>query len=867
LDPLSVVWSLVAGACFTLGVVYLMAWLNQVGQREHLAFFVLAASLGCLTLLELAIMRSASPEAAGQAIRWAHVPGATMVLSIVAFLQLYFGSRRLWLGYLACALRLVAVALNFYFEPNLNFSAINHLESITVWGETVFVPVGVPNPWAIVGKLSSLFLLLFALDATIHEWRKGGAIERRRALLIGGSFVLVVVMATGTSVLVHPGLVLPLYVFSVPSLVLMAAVAFELGADMVRALQMSARLQQSEAELRQSEQRMKLAADAASVGVWEWDMRRDRIWASERALALFGIAPHADLGFERFIEALHVDHRPAARNTAEALRAHGGTIEQRVRVVLPDGTNRWLLTRGSTETDASGQPALLRGVTFDITERHRAERRYQRVVEEAPYGLLTADAEGVVDFANASAASIFRYSRDELVGRSLESLMPGCLGGPPCPDVNDATARKGTMPPFRRSVLGRRKDGSEGALEVGLNHIDGPNGAVLLAMVVDVSALKTANEQIERDRAFLRKVIDTIPGLFFAKDRDGRFTLVNQALADLYARPMGELLGKCEADVHAIREEVRRMRADDLDVMDNRRPRVIAEEAITGADGQKRWWTTVKVPIVDASGQAVQVLGSSIDITARKRAQLEVEQQRNELAHLSRVTMLSELSGSLTHELNQPLAAILSNAQAAQRFLAAAEPNLEEVREVLRDIVSDDRRAGEVIRGLRLMLKRGELRHEEFDPNDLVRDVLKLVRGDILNAGVYLTVELAPALPPLSGDRVQLQQVLLNLIVNGCEAMSSIAPRNRRLTVTTIEAGGEGVRVGVADEGIGIAEDDLERVFEPFYTTKTQGLGLGLSVCRRIINAHGGRLWADSNGAGGATFFFTLPNIDGRRAT
>ena len=860
MDPVSVIWSLIAGACFTLGLVYLMAWVNEVGQREHLAFFVLAASLGCLTLFELAIMRSDSPAEAGQAIRWAHVPGATMVVSIVVFLQLYFGSRRLWLGYLACALRLAAVALNFHFEPNLNFSAISHVESITLFGETVFVPIGVPNPWAVVGKLSSLFLLLFALDATVHEWRKGGAIERRRALLIGGSFVLVVAMATGISVLVHPGLVLPIYVFSVPSLLLMAAVGFELGADMVRALQLAARLKESEAELRQSEQRMKLATDSASLGLWEWDMQRDRVWASERALALFGVSPSADLGFRRFIDALHLDHRGAANDRAEELRDQGGSVEQQVCVALPDGTNRWLLSRGRTETDVSGQPALLRGVTFDITERRRVEERYKRVVEEAPYGLLIADAEGTVEFANTSAASIFGYARDELVGRSLESLMPGCLDRRPATG-GDAPPQDATTPLVRRSVTGRRKNGSESALEVGVNEID---GAMLLAMVVDVSALKIANEQIERDRAFLREVIDTIPGVFFAKDRDGRFTLVNQALADRYARPMAELLGRTEADVHAVPEEARRMRADDLDVMANRRPRVIPEEEITGADGQKRWWTTVKVPILDASGETVQVLGSSIDITARKRAQLEVEQQRNELAHLSRVTMLSELSGSLTHELNQPLAAILSNAQAAQRFLAAAEPNLEEVREVLRDIVSDDRRAGEVIRGLRLMLKRGELREEEFDGNDLVRDVLKLVRGDVVNSGVYLTVDLAPALPPLSGDRVQLQQVLLNLIFNGCEAMTGVAPRNRRLRVTSQPAGSAGVQIGVADEGVGIAPDDLERVFEPFYTTKPQGLGLGLSVCRRIVNAHGGRLWAENNNAGGSTFFFTLPHIDGR---
>lgn len=861
MDPVSVIWSLVAGACFTLGLVYLMAWVNEVGQREHLAFFALAVSLGSLTLCELAIMQSSSPGEAARAIRWAHVPVATTVVSMVAFLQLYFGSRRLWLGHLACALRLLALILNFSFEPNLNFSEITRVDPITVLGQTVYVPVGVFNPWTAVGELSLLFLLLFAVDAAMTGWRKGGVIERRRALLIGGSTVLMVAIAVTGGGFIHAGVARTIYLFSLPSLLLMLAMAFELGADIVRTLRVSTRLKQSEAELRQSEQRMKLATDAASLGLWEWDLRRDRVWASERALALFGVSPSADVGFRRFIDALHIDHRPAAHDRSEALQAQGGSIEQQVCVALPDGTNRWLLSRGRTESDPSGRPALLRGVTIDITERRRVEERYQRVVEEAPYGLLIADGQGTVEFANASAASIFGHSCEELVGQSLESLMPGCLDPPPRTTRDDAAPHDGATRPLRRTVTGRRKNGSEGALEVGLNEIE---GAMLLAMVIDVSALKTANEQIERDRDFLRKVIDTIPGVFFAKDREGRFTLVNQALADRYARPMAELLGKTEADVHAVPEEARRMRADDFDVMENRRQRVILEEAITGADGQKRWWTTVKVPILDASGNAIQVLGSSIDITARKRAQLEVAQQRNELAHLSRVTMLSELSGSLTHELNQPLAAILSNAQAAQRFLAAEKPNLEEVREVLRDIVSDDRRAGEVIRGLRLMLKRGELRQEEFDGNDLVRDVLKLVRGDILNSGVYLTVDLAPTLPPLSGDRVQLQQVLLNLIVNGCEAMTSVAPRNRRLRVTSQLVGGPGVQVGVADEGVGIPPDDLERVFEPFYTTKPQGLGLGLSVCRRIVNAHGGRLWAENNAAGGSTFFFTLPQIDGR---
>ncbi len=603
---------MIAGACFTFGAVHLMAWLNEVGEREHLAFFAVAMSLGTLTLFELGIMRAATPQEAASLVRWAHVPVTTAVISIVAFLHFYFGSRRLWLGYAAVGLRLLATAVNFSVEPNLNYSSITDLHTITLLGERVVVPVGEASAWMWLGWLSSGALLAFALDATLSGWQRATAIDRRRALLIGGSLVIWVAMAAGYSALVTSGVIRSIFLFSVPSVLVMAAMAFELGADTVRSLQVTARLQESEADLRRSEQRMHQAAEAAQLGVWEWDMQRDTIWATDSARALFGIESAARLSLERFLLTLHPEDQGSVRQAAHRLRAHGGAFEQSYRVSAPGGPPRWLLTRGRTELDTAGRPLLLRGV--------------------------------------------------------------------------------------------------------------------------------------------------------------------------------------------------------------------------------------------------------SVDISARKKAELEVEQQRNELAHLSRVTMLSELSGSLTHELNQPLAAILSNAQAALRFLAMDNPNMDEVREILRDIVADDRRAGEVIRGLRLMLKRGELRQEPFDANELMHDVLKLVRGDILNAGVALAVDLAPVLPTLHGDRVQLQQVLLNLIVNGCEAMLTVEPRQRRLRVSTLLAAGQGVRVGVSDHGTGIPAQDLERVFEPFFTTKPQGLGLGLSMCRRIIGAHGGRLWAEHNPNGGATFFFTLPD-------
>ena len=254
------------------------------------------------------------------------------------------------------------------------------------------------------------------------------------------------------------------------------------------------------------------------------------------------------------------------------------------------------------------------------------------------------------------------------------------------------------------------------------------------------------------------------------------------------------------------------------------------------------------------------VLASIVDISEEKQAELELARQRNALAHLSRVTMLGELSGSLAHELNQPLTSILSNAQAAQRFLADDDVDLNEVREILNDIVAEDRRAGEMIQRLRVLFKKREIpKHSgNIDINEVVQDVLKLVRNDLMNQNVTVDTELAQNLPAVTGDWIQLQQVLLNLVLNGCEAMTDCERSDRRLRVVTKLDNGA-ARVSVADRGGSIPEEKMERVFEPFFTTKAEGMGLGLSVCHTIIRAHRGKIWATNNLDCGATFHFELP--------
>lgn len=249
----------------------------------------------------------------------------------------------------------------------------------------------------------------------------------------------------------------------------------------------------------------------------------------------------------------------------------------------------------------------------------------------------------------------------------------------------------------------------------------------------------------------------------------------------------------------------------------------------------------------------------------RAHAEREMGRLRQQLAHIGRVSALGELSASLAHELNQPLMAILNNAYVAQQLLESAAPDLGELREVLDDIVADDQRAATVISRLRALLKKGELDHALLDLNDLVGEVAELVKSDMVLRHVPMTLDLAPGLPRVRGDRVQLQQVILNLVLNGVEAMGAPNGRDHALVVRTSRAGADAVSVAIEDSGSGIDMEQVERMFEPLYTTKTEGLGMGLAISRTIVDAHGGELRASSNPEGGATFHFTLP-IDAPRS-
>jgi len=292
-----------------------------------------------------------------------------------------------------------------------------------------------------------------------------------------------------------------------------------------------------------------------------------------------------------------------------------------------------------------------------------------------------------------------------------------------------------------------------------------------------------------------------------------------------------------------------------------RREKFVMEYRRRRVDGECRWLLDTAAPRFAPDGSFLGYVGCANDVTERRNLQTEQLYQRNELTHLARVATLGELSGSLAHELTQPLTAILSNAQAAQGFLADGRSGMEEMRAILDDIVSEDRRAGEVIRRLRTLFRKGEVQRETINLNELATDVLKLMNSQLVNHDVRVHTELAADLPLVDADRVQMQQVLINLVLNAIDAMADTPMTDRLLTVSTMVRSDNDVEMRVSDTGCGIPLGQSERLFEPFHTTKSQGIGLGLAVCRTIVAAHSGRLWAGNNPGGGACFHMTLASI------
>jgi PAS domain S-box-containing protein len=354
-----------------------------------------------------------------------------------------------------------------------------------------------------------------------------------------------------------------------------------------------------------------------------------------------------------------------------------------------------------------------------------------------------------------------------------------------------------------------------------------------------------------------RAVFENNPIMSFVVDAAGTVVSVNPSGAEQLGYTVGELIGRSMLDLfhEADREAVQTHVAACFEPLGHARGWELRKVRKDGTIIYVR--ETARA--IRRTGREPVVLVVCEDITERKRAEDALHRAQAELAHVTRLTTLGELAASIAHEVNQPLAAIVADANASLNWLAAAEPELERVRETLAAIATDGHRAADVIQRIRQLATKTEPRKARLDVNDVVRDVAALVRAEVVRFEIALALDLAPAFPPVVGDRVQLQQVVLNLVMNAIEAMASVTSRPRTLVIRSERHEGDMVRLAVHDTGVGIAASDVDRVFGAFFTTKPAGMGMGLSISRSIIEAHGGRLWAAANEPHGAIFQFSLP--------
>src|SRR6266516_2271310 len=489
----------------------------------------------------------------------------------------------------------------------------------------------------------------------------------------------------------------------------------------------------AEEALRESEARTNLAANAANLGLWLWNIRDDELWVTKQWRRLFGFAESEPVSFDRVLQTMHPDDRERTKPLVQKMfEGRGGEYENEYRITRPDGSTRWIAGYGGVELDERGKPAFARGVSRDITGRKLAEEKFQLVLDAAPNAMIMVDSAGVITFTNASATTVFGYSLSELIGRHIETLIPERFRDR---HVGD---RKGFLsePSSRamgagRDLFGRRKDGSEFPVEVGLNPIH--------------------------------------------------------------------------------------------------------------------------------TGQGLFVLASVIDITARKQAELEHQLQNMELARVGRVAVMGELAASLAHEVNNPIGAIVTNANAGQRLIASGKIETEELKDLLADIVADGHRARGVIQGIRNMVRKGKARRALIQIRDTIRELLRIVHADAIEREIEVTAEVDSDTGQVWGDPVQLLQVLLNLTINSFEAMIALPSNARRLAIHAVSDGNGDILVSMRDSGPGFPAGIVEQLFEPFFSTKAEGTGMGLAIARSIVEAHGGSLSGENCDDGGACFTVRLP--------
>jgi PAS domain S-box-containing protein len=609
--------------------------------------------------------------------------------------------------------------------------------------------------------------------------------------------------------------------------------------------------------LAQREAKIRRLVDANIIGIFIWDFDGRILEANDAFLHIVGY-DHEDLiaGRIRWTDLTPPEWRE--RDT-QLIQEHKLT-----RTLQPfekeyfrkDGSRIPVLIGVATFEDSGHQ-----GVAFvlDLTERKRAEEtvreseyKLRKIIETVPGLLWSTGPDGEPTQVNQRVLDYSGLKFEEFLQLGWEKFLH--------PDDFLETAKafsyaiqSGTS--YEAVHRLRREDG-----EYRWHHARGEPLRDREGRIIQWYGLSIDIDERKRAEEALRSAIDGIAGLIAVLAPNGEIETVNRQFLEYFGRPL-EWLNNWETN-DAVHPE-------DLPHMLELFKRAIAagipfqhELRHRRFDGEYRWFENRGVPIRDDTGRIVRWYVLLTDIEDRTRALAQLEQMQSDFAHMNRVSTMGELAAELSHEITQPISSARNNARAAQNFLDKQPPDLGEVREALSCVVDDTDRAGDIINRIRDHIKKAPPRKAQFDLNQAINEIIVLGRSAVIKNGVWVQTRLSEGLFPIHGDRVQLQQVVLNLLLNAVEAMGSVEAAPRDLLISTEQdQDHRGVLVAVRDSGPGIDPSHFERVFDAYYTTKSSGMGMGLSICRSIINAHGGRLWAEANEPRGTIFQFTLPTV------
>ena len=594
------------------------------------------------------------------------------------------------------------------------------------------------------------------------------------------------------------------------------------------------------------------------TGSFGWRPSTGEIFWSEETFRIFQYDQTTIPTVELVVQRVHPEDAASAKQTLERALHDGSNFDFEHRLLMPDGSVKYVRIVAHALGDESGGLEFV-GAVMDVTAAKEAEDRIRLIINTVPALIWTARADGRLDFISQ------RWL--EYAGIDTETVGSGELGERSVhPDDIEQLRNKWRVAvaegkPFEAEIRVRRFDGEYRWFLSRACPFRDRAGHILgwYGNDIDIEDRKRAAEALRHSESNLAEAQRLTHTGSWAWRIAGRDAL---HLSEEWYRIYGF---DPEKGAPGFEERLQRTHPEDRAKWQEAIDRAIAEKSdyevefrILLPGGTVKHVRTVGHPVLNASGDLVQFVGSSTDITEGKHAEESLRQAQTDLAHVSRATTMGELTASLAHEVNQPIAAALTDANTCMRWLARDQPDLKEAREAASRVVKDAKRAAEIVGRIRLLFKKGASQRELVDVNEVIREMIVLLHSEVTRYSVSVRPELAEDLPQFMGDRVQLQQVMMNLIMNSIDAMKDM-DRKRELVIKSQRAENEELMVSVSDTGVGLPPQQAEQVFNAFFTTKVDGTGMGLRISRSIIESHGGRLWAADNLPRGASFCFTLP--------